>query len=322
MTLFRGALPSPRHKLAAAHPHVPTAAIPDQFGWIPPQLQMWGNNQFGDCVSAEEAAAKAMYSYGPGGGTPGVEVLVTDQEVIQWARQHGYLNGADLTSVMDDMAKSGLTGPDGKAYTDGPYQSVDWTNDATVRSAIVQGPVKIGVAANQLEKAGAGNASGWFGFGFGHDNNEDHCVNLCGYGTLAQLAGMLKVTLPASLPAGLTPSSIGYLLYTWSTIGIVDRQSMLNITGEAWVRNPTTPQTPAPAPIPTPGPTPTPTPGPTPTPTPGPTPNPMFSGTITVVAGQIVGVTSSDPPPPAPPAPSKPAVITIDFAHGTVTAQQ
>jgi hypothetical protein len=181
------------------------------------------------------------------------------------------------------------------------------------------------VAANQLEKAGAGNASGWLGLDFRHDANEDHCVNLCGYGTLAQLAAMLKVTLPASLPAGLTPASIGYLLYTWSTIGIVDQQSMINITGEAWVRNPTTPQTPAPAPIPTPTPTPTPaptpTPGPTPTPTPGPTPNPMFSGTITVTGGMIVGVTTANPPPPAPPAPSKPAVITIDFAHGTVTAQ-
>jgi hypothetical protein len=29
-------------------------------------------------------------------------------------------------------------------------------------------------------------------------------------------------------------------MFTWGSIGIVDRQSLINITGEAWVRNPTT----------------------------------------------------------------------------------
>jgi hypothetical protein len=30
--------------------------------------------------------------------------------------------------------------------------------------------------------------SGWFATGFKQDNNEDHCVSLCGYGTISWLA--------------------------------------------------------------------------------------------------------------------------------------
>jgi len=29
-------------------------------------------------------------------------------------------------------------------------------------------------------------------------------------------------------------------MFAWGSIGIVDRQSLMNITGEAWVRYPTT----------------------------------------------------------------------------------
>jgi hypothetical protein len=36
------------------------------------------------------------------------------------------------------------------------------------------------------------------------------------------------------------PAGLGYALFIWGAIGIVDRQSLMNITGEAWVRNPTT----------------------------------------------------------------------------------
>jgi hypothetical protein len=44
-----------------------------------------------------------------------------------------------------------------------------------------QGPVKIGVAADQIENAWhtTGVRSGWFGTGFHADNDEDHCVSLC-----------------------------------------------------------------------------------------------------------------------------------------------
>src|SRR6185312_4263702 len=103
---------------------------------------------------------------------------------------------------------------------------------------ISQGPVKIGVAADQLETAWSSNggANGWFGTGFNKDDKEDHCVTLCGYGTIAWLAQQLGVFVPQ----GVDGTQSGYALFTWDSIGIIDEPSMLAITHEAWLRSPTT----------------------------------------------------------------------------------
>jgi hypothetical protein len=120
---------------------------------------------------------------------------------------------------------------------------VDWTNASALNSAISQGPVKIGVAATQLETAwrATNGQTGWFGLGFQNDHAEDHCVSLCGYGTLAWLAGQLK----AAVPAGIDGTKPGYAMFTWDSIGIVDQPSMIAITHEAWLRVPTTVTKPA-----------------------------------------------------------------------------
>jgi hypothetical protein len=167
------------------------------------------------------------------------------------------------------MISDGITSG-GNTYKDGPYQAVDWTNDAVLSSAIYTGPVKIGVAAGQLENA-VGDSNGWILTGACMDQNIDHAVCLCGFGTAKDLCAMLKVPVPASL----NPTTRCYLLFTWSTIGVIDRNSMLAITGEAWLRNPTTV-----------GANPPPTP---PTPTPPPTPPapvvPIVIGPVTIPAG-------------------------------------
>jgi hypothetical protein len=36
------------------------------------------------------------------------------------------------------------------------------------------------------------------------------------------------------------PTGICYAMFTWNSIGIIDQQSMLNMTHEAWIRNPVT----------------------------------------------------------------------------------
>ena len=36
------------------------------------------------------------------------------------------------------------------------------------------------------------------------------------------------------------PAGLCYAMFTQGSIGIIDRQSLMNITGEAWVRSPTT----------------------------------------------------------------------------------
>ena len=65
-------------------------------------------------------------------------------------------------------------------------------------------------------------------------------MSLYGYGTLAQLVSLFKkhkvtVHAPKGMPRGLC-----YAMFTWNSIGIIDRQSMLHMTHEAWIRNPVT----------------------------------------------------------------------------------
>ena len=138
--LPRGAIPSPRHLLAAAMPHVPdpAVAVPPSFLMWPVQMSSWNNYQYGDCVSAEEAFAKAAAA---------PKTFIPEATVVAWAQTHGYLNGASLTSVMTTMQSQGFP-LNGKKYDDGPYTAVNWHNDAILQSAIFShGPVKIGVGA-------------------------------------------------------------------------------------------------------------------------------------------------------------------------------
>jgi hypothetical protein len=226
-TLLRGASPSPRHRLAAAQPHLITGPTPPQLLYRPNKLSFWLNNQYGDCVTAEEAFAKACH-------VP--EVFISDAEVKKWADQNKVLNGANLVDVLDAMVSQGFK-QDHQTYDDGPHTAVDWTNPALLQNAIAHGPVKIGVAANQLEAVVPNPPTdGWFATGFKNDTAEDHCVSLCGYGTFAWLAKQLGVPVPDTLN-GNTP---GYGLFTWDSIGIIDFPSMVAITQEAWLRNPTT----------------------------------------------------------------------------------
>jgi len=230
-TLKLGAMPSPRSVLAAATPHSPIslAAIPPNFITLPKKISSWGNFDHGDCVTAEEAFAKACHQ---------PEIFISDAEVINWATSHGVLEGAYLHQVMEWMQTAGFH-QGGHLYNDGPrILSVDWTHASTLNSAIHEGPVKIGVAAGQLETAwhSTNGKTGWFAHGFHRDPNEDHCVSLCGYGSIKWLAQQLQATVPA----GVDGSKPGYALFTWDTIGIIDQPSMVAITHEAWLRVPTT----------------------------------------------------------------------------------
>ena len=227
--VMRGARLSPRHKLAGARPHIVQTPTPPQWLWLPPKLSFWGNAKDGDCVTAEEAFNKACHQ---------PEIFIPDDEVIAWASANGFLNGAMLTDVMDMMQTKGFA-VDSSTYDDGPYNSVDWTNPAILQNAISQGPVKIGIAADQLEgtyQAFCADAprNGWFGTGYTRDQNEDHCVSLAGYGAIAWLKNKLGTGSPSD------SSEPGYAVFTWSSIGVLDTPSLLAICGEAWLRSPGT----------------------------------------------------------------------------------
>lgn len=228
--LMRGARPSPRYKLAAAKPHAIRGLTPPQWLWKPAQLNIWGNDVYGDCVPAEEAFAKACHN---------PEIFISVAEVEAWAAKNNVLNGADLAQVLSLMQTQGFA-QGGSTYNDGPYTAVDWTNAAVLTNAIVQGPVKIGVAATQLQNAVQGDppVSGWCATGFQTDPDMDHCVSLCGYGTVEWL--WLSLNSMIKLPATIDPDAPAYAMFTWGSIGIIDVPSMIAITGEAWLRNPTT----------------------------------------------------------------------------------
>lgn len=223
----RGAVPSPRHELAGARPYEAVGSTPPTCLYLPRELSFWGNSTYGDCVTAEEAFAKACH-------TP--EIFITESEAVTWARDHGFLNGAVLIDVLRAMTSDGFR-QNGHTFDDGPAISVNWTNGPLLQNAIAQGPVKIGIAADQLDTVYSAHPSnGWFATGFHPDHQEDHCVSLCGYGSVAWLANQLQVPVPQNANG----AEVAYAMFTWDTVGIIELRSMLAITHEAWLRTPTT----------------------------------------------------------------------------------
>jgi hypothetical protein len=235
--LPRGAIPSPRSELAAAVPHVPDPRIPVPLSHLmwPEEMSSWNNYVYGDCVTAEEAFAKA---------TASPQTFVPLATVVAWASAHGDLNGASLTAVMTTMQTDGFS-YNNKTYGDGPFNSVNWTNAPILQSAIFShGPVKIGVGAEDFQTNANGKVtpgtSGWAMCNYPKNLGEDHCTSLCGYGTLAELVALFRehgVTVKA--PPGM-PTGLCYAMFTWNSIGIIDAQSLMNMTYEAWIRNPVT----------------------------------------------------------------------------------
>ena len=226
----RGAIPTHPDKIEAAKAFEPSIQAASQFATVPAHLQYWGNDRFGICVTAEEAFAKLCYSKQCGDD----EIRVSDSDCIAWARRHGVLNGADLLDVMEMAAKDGLPA-NGKLYTDGVPHKVNWKDEDELRSAIMTGPVKLGIQAGDLPR-GAGSNNGWWSIRNVPGGREDHAVALCGFGPASYLFG--EMGLP--VPDGLKPDQQGYLLFTWSTIGFVSHDWLMGAVGEAWVRVPTT----------------------------------------------------------------------------------
>lgn len=223
-----GEFPSPNHELAAASAYKGGTA-PTSFLTWPVKIGNWESLSARNSLWAEEAFAKAC-------AEPKMYIPVN---VVQLTAQE-----CGSTNFSRFMQTHGFQ-MDRKAYLDGPFNTVDWTNAAALNGAIANvGPVKIGVASANLASGSQGRVttgtSGWAIYDLPTGQPENHCASLCGYGPLAALVDLFErqgviVNLPPGMPTGFC-----YAMFTWGSIGIVDRQSLMNITGEAWVRNPTT----------------------------------------------------------------------------------
>ncbi len=224
-----GELASPNYELAAAQPYQAGAAAPESFLAWPIEIGFWGNDRESNSSWAEEAFAKAC-------AEPRVSIPV--EAVLQASRERG------TSSFAAFMQTHGFP-VEGRAYLDGPFYSVEWTNEAALNGAIASaGPVKIGVASAPLTSGSQGRVtpgrSGWALWGIPESQPEDHWASLFGYGPLAVLVDQFeRHGVLVEAPPGM-PTRRCYAMFTWGSVGIIDWQSLMNIASEAWVRNPTT----------------------------------------------------------------------------------
>lgn len=234
-TYFTGAIPTPRNRLIKAKPFIAPEAAVEQKNHLyrPKKLSFWLNDVDGDCVTAEEAFSR-------GCGEDGV--FITDEAVRKLIDNFDLRNGARVEGIIDCFSKEigesdsmGFIQNENEYYHGGQEVfGVDWTNETDLKQAILRSPVKLGIAASQLK--GFNDDGGWIIRNVQEDPDakEDHCVSLCGFGTISWLAEQLDMDLPDDVDS----SQPGWAMFTWNSIGIVDTQSMLAMTFEAWMREP------------------------------------------------------------------------------------
>lgn len=223
-----GAFPTPNQDLAAAPPYKPAGVSPGSFLAWPLAIDS-STGQLTNSIWAEEAFAKASVE----------PRTLIPRDAVDFAAQR-----CGLSNFAEFMQTHGFQ-MDGKAFLDGPFLAVDWTNTAVLNNAIANvGPVKIGVHMASLTTGPHGHLtpghSGWGIHGLAASQPGNHCASLCGFGPLRELIELFRLHgIEVALPPGM-PTGLCYAMFVDNSVGIIDRQSLINITGEAWLRNPTT----------------------------------------------------------------------------------
>jgi len=224
-----GRFPSPNQELAVAEPYKSAGAPPKSFLALPVRIAPWEQENLNNSAWAEEAFAKACAA---------PKIFISPTLVLQAARECGSSNFAEFMQTRGFQM-------DGRAYLDGRFYSVGWTDEEALNSAIANvGPVKIGVSSANLVSGAQGGVtpgtSGWAVYGIPPSEPASYCASLCGYGALAALVDLFeRKGVNVSLPLGM-PSGLCYAMFVRSSVGIIDQRSLMDITGEAWLRNPAT----------------------------------------------------------------------------------
>ena len=181
------------------------------------------------------------------------EVFIPRANVVAWAKANGNWNGADPMSANQEMQAAGMVDAAGNQWGEGPANYVALSDQAAMEAALDEGPLSVTVSANQLDPV-AGMANGWILTGALTDQAYDHEPAISKYGTFATLAPLVGASL-----GSIDPSTYGYILFTWGTVGLIDRKSLLAIGQDALLALPTavaqgTGPIPAPEPNPSPSP--------------------------------------------------------------------
>ncbi len=209
-----------------------------------PQDGSYTGEPLGDCAVACPANAFKVLSLCA--GQPEIEILAKD--CVAWYL--AYTCGSDDGGIPDDVLTRLQSVPmldaQGQPHTIAGHSAVDWHNPDAVHQALYgYHALDLGVDSSALEGA-MGDTNGWIVTGVQPLSNYDHSVPTFDYGTAGELADMMKVNLNGQL--GQDDPAVS--LETWGTIGIVEWQSWVNLTGEAWVIEYEASPTPIPAPVP------------------------------------------------------------------------
>lgn len=241
--------PEKRVKVAKA-PRLRDAAAPENYVTICPSYDIAGNDQYGICVSAEEVNHWRAWSVASGYPM----VVIPTNTVIAWARKYGFLNGAMLPDVMDELKVNGMSDAKGVVYKLKDYFAVDYTSQDAVKAGIYQyKTLNIAIDADCLNNFSGEN--GWMELKAVRGRSLNHCVGLHGYGSLSWLCSQFKV----AVPSGADGSQLCVVLYTWGSVGIVSWPALQAMMpdSEAYGREPgAVPSVPFPTPNPPTPPTP------------------------------------------------------------------
>ncbi len=256
MKMPRGAKPVQRHDLAASDPYgseaafVPSGTFPSQnyelaeaksykaiqdypdpflmdIGDV--DLDFWKPGDLNNSFWIEESFAKFCAK---------PHIQLPKELVLETIDKCGTMNVSEFLQTEGFQLN-------GKKYLNGTFQSINWTEPNLLKSAIYQyGPIKIGVASNDFLSNSKGMVTpavnGWAMYNYPSGLKADDWASICGYGQLNKLINQfatkgIAVNIPEGMPEGLC-----YAIFVYNSVGIIDEQSLVNMTNEAWVRTPVT----------------------------------------------------------------------------------
>lgn len=165
-------------------PHITAEAVPpasaDYYSAVP-QWGMLGNDQYGDCVFAENGHIAGQQT-ALGEGT---EIIVTTQQVLdEYSRVTGFNpndpntdNGATVQDGLGDLRTNGIAGVQITTFA-----QLDTTNMTEVKTAVFNfGMVDVGCMIYQSDMDRFNAGQGWVGTGATGNPLGGHCIGLVGY---------------------------------------------------------------------------------------------------------------------------------------------